>query len=258
MRRHLVPPLAGIMLLTAATASAQTEAELEQARAWFGEGVAHVANGRHREAVTSFRQVMGVRASPQVRYNLAISLFELGEFSEADEEVQVLLDDAETPESLRSDAADLRLHIEEMGGRLRIEVVGAESGFFVTLDGRELPAISLRRPLRVRTGAHELAVERGGAEVDTAEVTVEQGQLAVVTLDLTATPAEAAATVELTDPDPLEGAARRPLARDWRLWAIVGGAVVAIVAVGVIIGVTRDGGNSAFSGDFEPATIRFD
>lgn len=256
MRRHLVPPLTAIMLLSAATAVAQTEAELEQARAWFGEGVAHVANGRHREAVTSFRQVMGVRASPQVRYNLAISLFELGEYSEADEEIQVLLDEAETPEGVRGDAADLRLHIEELGGRLRIEVVGAESGFFVTLDGRELPAVSLRRPLRVRTGPHELAVERAGDEVDTAEVTVEQGQLAVVTLDLTATPAQAAATLEL-DPEPLDTEAR-PLARDWRLWAIVGGAVLAIVAVGVIIGVTRDGGDSAFSGDFEPATIRFD
>lgn len=245
------------MLLIAANAAAQTEAELDEARQWFGEGVAHVEAGRHRDAVTSFRRVMAVKPAPQVRYNLAISLFELGEFSEADEEVQVLLEDPETPENVRRDAADLRLHIEEIGGRLQIEVVGAQTGYFVTLDGRELPAISLRRPLRVRTGPHELGVEREGIEVDTAEVTVEQGQLAVVTLDLTATPAEAAATVDLEEPL-LDGEARRPLARDWRLWAIVGGAVLAVVAVGVIIGVTRDGGNPAFSGDFEPATIRFD
>ena len=245
------------MLLISASAAAQTEAELNEARQWFGEGVAHVEAGRHREAVTSFRRVLAVRASPQVRYNLAISLFELGEFSEADEEVQVLLDDPETPANVRGDAADLRLHIEEIGGRLRIEVVGAQTGFFVTLDGRELPAVSLRRPLRVRTGPHELAVEREGAEVDTAQVTVEQGQLAVVTLDLTATPAEAAATLDLEEPILEDGEARRPLARDWRVWAIVGGAVLAIVAVGVIVGVTRDGGNSAFNGDFEPTTIEF-
>ena len=78
-----------------APAAAQSDADLERAREAFAAGVEATDEGRWDDAVASFREVMEVRATPQVKYNLAVALDQTGEYVEAE---QLLRDAIESGE----------------------------------------------------------------------------------------------------------------------------------------------------------------
>ncbi len=236
-----------------------SESELEAARGQFREALAAATAGDHRTAVRLFRGVLQVRSAPPVHYNLAHSLVSLGEFAEADEQLQLVLEDAATAPALRSNAADLRLQMEREGGRLRILLEGETGGVFVTLDGRELRRTDAL--FRVRSGAHEIVLEREGTEVERREVTVATGQTAEARFEVAApvvqlSPEEAAAAMRDAHPMPAPvdvSETERRGAADWRIWAVVGGVVVVAVAVGLAVGL-RDNAEP-HSGDFSPGVI---
>src|SRR5512139_1887841 len=119
-----------LVVAVASSAGAQsptgpTAAELEQARAQFGEAVGLAEEGRWEEAVSLFRQVLVVRRAPPVVYNLAHALFELGEFAESDALLAEVVADPATPASLRTSAEQLRAQMERTGGRVTVTVSGA-------------------------------------------------------------------------------------------------------------------------------------
>ena len=209
-------------------ATAQTDQELAQARGWFAEGIEHSEAGRYEDAVASFRRVLAVKGSPPVRYNLALNLYELGLVREADENVQMLLEDPETTPDIRSSAADLRLHMEETGGRLQVEVSGATPGTYdVQLDGRRMLAGDLGRSLRVRAGDHVVVVMRGDEELGTQVFHVVAGEASVGQVEVAPSAREVAEESELEEDEAIvidEEEEERPLARKWQFWAVVGSA----------------------------------
>ena len=224
MPRHFSVPILLFALTVAGSlalpggASAQTDRELAQARGWFTEGIGYSEAGRYEEAAAAFQRVLATIDTPPVRYNLALNLYELTRIREADEHVQSILDNPETTDDVRSDAADLRLHIEEVGGRVRVEVEGVPEGLYdVELDGQHLASRDVGRNLRVRVGAHTVEVSRNGETLATESAEVTQGETAVVQIDLSVPdPAEAAATVVppvVDEPPPEEGT---PLYKRWQ------------------------------------------
>lgn len=268
MPRHFSVPimlfalsLAGSLALPA-LGSAQTDRELSEARGWFTEGIAHSEAGRYEEAVTAFRRVLATIDSPPVRYNLALNLYELSRIREADEHVQSILDSQETDAAVRSDATDLRLHIEEVGGRVRIDVVGVPEGLYdVELDGQHLASRDVGRSLRVRVGAHNIDVIRSGETVASESANVVQGETAVVSVDLSVPdPAEAAATVVppvVEEPPPEESSS--VLGR-WQFWAVTGAVIVvaaAVIASVVVLSKPTDTSDMPTVGNFEPGLITF-
>jgi len=257
----------------ASSAGAQAPAEpsaadLERARAQFGQAVALAEDGRWEEAVDLFRQVLAVRRAPPVVYNLAHALFELGEFAEADPLLQEVLGDPSTTASIREGAQQLRAQMERTGGRLTVSVAGDLEGAVVLLDFRPLPPESLGRPLLVRAGRHVVTAEREGATVARSEGSVVEGGQAGISLTV-ASSAERAAEVAATPPTPEEAAARAategageeavPLRKRWQLWVGVGAGVVA-VALAIGIGVAVAGGdqpNTPYSGNLNPPILVF-
>ncbi|MFT5353661.1 MAG: hypothetical protein ACI9KE_000861 [Polyangiales bacterium] len=268
MPRHFSVPIILLTLSLAVSlalpehAAAQTDRELAEARGWFTEGIGYSEAGRYEEAVAAFRRVLATIDSPPVRYNLALNLYELTLIREADEHVQSILDNRETDASVRSDAADLRLHIEEIGGRVRIDVIGVPEGLYdVEIDGQHLASRDVGRSLRVRVGAHNIEVMRNGGTVASETTNVTQGETAVVSVDLSVPdPAEAAATVVpsvIEEPPPEEGT---PILKSWQFWAVTGAVVVAVAAVVVgvlVLGAPEDTSNSPTVGNFEPGLITF-
>jgi hypothetical protein len=103
-----------LLALAPARGLAQSEAELSQARERFAEGVRLLNRERWAAAAERFREVMRVRATPQVKYNLGLAL------SHMEEE-----DVAQSRRLLREAAADETLDgRSRRGAERRLEQIG--------------------------------------------------------------------------------------------------------------------------------------
>jgi len=235
MRRHLL--LFSVSLLVPQLAFAQDdEASVQRARVLFGEGVQQHEERQYREAVDSFRAVLEIRASPAVRYNLALNLFELGQYPEADAQVQLILADSQSPPPIRDSAVELRQHMAERGGQVTVSTEDAPEGAEVQVDG--YPIEDPSRPVRVIHGTHQVTVVHEGEEVGSEVVRVDVGANEAVTVssDGSSGGGGSGDTGPLFDGESFQGA--EPVASDWRFWVALG--VVAVVIVGVVIGTALD------------------
>ncbi len=238
MRRHLL--LFSVSLLLPQLAFAQEdEASVQQARQLFGEGVQQHEERQYREAVDTFRAVLEIRSSPAVRYNLALNLFELGQYPEADAQVQLILADAQTPPPIRDSAVELRQHMEERGGQVTVVAEEAPEGAEIQVDG--YPIEDPSRPVRVIHGTHHVTVVHEGEEVGSEVVTVDVGANETV---MVSGDADSGTGPAIFDGGSFEGA--EPVSSDWRFWVALG--VVAVVVVGVVIGAAIDDDDSGAAG----------
>ena len=237
-----------------------TAAEVQQAREWFSEGLELSDRNSWREAVDRFRRVRRIRDTAAVRYNLAYNLKELGEFSEAEELLQLVVDDPEAGD-LVSDANRVLASIRADAGRLSIRVNGGSQNVFVTLNERELSAERLNSTIHVRPGRHAIAAERDNEEVAREVVTVGRGGSETVTLDVAPTPREVAEG-SVGNPNPhnpalpctenCEEASSSSSRRG--VWI---GVTIALLAVtgGIIFAATQIESNDPYQGNFLPGQV---
>ncbi|MCZ7684973.1 MAG: hypothetical protein M5U28_41855 [Sandaracinaceae bacterium] len=240
------------LAVAASPASAQTDEELAAARASFRRGVQLTERGRWDEAVARFREVMAVRATGAVRYNLALALAHTeGGDLEAAELLDQVLADPELDEATRGQATTLLAEVEPRLGRLTIRVRGAADDATVLLDGAPIAADRLASALRVAPRGYTLVLRRGAEDVVERSVTVEAGGAEEVTL---AAPAPVVPEVALEADEP--AAAGEDLASQWWLWTIVAGGVV-LIGTGVVIGVVvaEDGSVQPVAGNLDPGVL---
>lgn len=256
---------AGVALavsLAAPRASAQTEAQLERARAAFGEGVQLTAEERWAEAAARFREVIAVRATPQVRFNLAVALFHSGEIAEAADLLAVVVEAPELDRRTRREAQRMLDEAQPQLGRLTVRIVGDEGGVSVLLDDREVGLERIGHPISVTVGTHQIALRRGGHVVARREVSVAAGETAEVSLAPVAAAAIEPAPVEDEVVIPVAQPAGGDVTGEWWFWAAVGGG--AAIVVGVIVGVAVASSSSSDSsrpqapplqGNLQPGSI---
>jgi len=236
-----------VCLAVAGPAAAQSEAELARARAAFGAGVEASDAGRWEEAAARFRQVMEVRATGQVKYNLAVALEHTGELAEAAELLADVVDDRELGRRTRRDARRLLSTIQPRLGRLTVMVSGDDAGTRVTLDGDELAAESIGSAVTVDPGMHSVVLARGGTELDRESVSVPEGGTASVTLTAAApvpTPAEVALDAETAgDPrsDDTDDGGGGSVFGEWWFWTGVAALVIGVALIGIIASSGDDG-----------------
>jgi hypothetical protein len=112
--RSIIPLSVCAVLLSAGAARAQSEEELTQARATFAEGVELLGRSQWAEAAARFREVMAVRPTAQVKYNLGLALSHLDE--EEVRQSRRLLREASEDETLPRDLrAGARRRLDEIG-----------------------------------------------------------------------------------------------------------------------------------------------
>lgn len=234
--------------------------ELEVARRRFARGLELAQRGDFRAAAERFRQALAIREAPAVRFNLASALYETGEHVESfNQLIQVLSAEALDPE-VRRRAEVLVERLNEHVATLSV-TVGGERELRVKVDDQALPPARMGKRFAVEPGTHRVEAFREGEPVSRRELEVEAGTRALVDMRVVATPAEAAAAAPgvASTAGPVaerpDEAPRRFGVRDWRLWAVVGGSLVALAAAGVAVGLTRDSSPSAVSGDFNPAVL---
>lgn len=129
MRGH-VGGIRGAVLATAVVAAlgavaapvrAQTDEELDRARQAFAEGVEASDAGRWDEAVARFREVMEVRATPQVKYNLAVALEQTGEYVEAEDLLRDVVQAEDIDDRTRDEAETLLASVAPQAEEQRAE-----------------------------------------------------------------------------------------------------------------------------------------
>lgn len=236
-----------------------TAAEVQQAREWFTEGLELSDRNSWREAVDRFRRVRRIRDTAAVRYNLAYNLKELGEFSEAEELLQLVVDDPEAGD-LVTDANRVLTSIRSDAGTIAIRVNGDPNGVFVTLNERELTPERLATTIHVRPGRHTVAAERGDQEIARESVVVGRGGAETVTLQIAPTPAEVAQQhLETPTENPAlpctENCGNETTTSSRKgVWI---GVTIALLAVtgGIIFAATQIDSNEPFQGDFVPGQV---
>lgn len=251
-----IGPALGVALTVAlaSPALAQSDEDLERARTLFAEGVELTQEERWSEAIERFRQVLEVRATPQVKYNLALALEANGQLSEAAALLREIQDSRQLGRRARRDVQRLLRLIGPRLGQLTVRISGDEAGVRVLLDGDEVPLDRIGQPLTVDPGERRVVMQRRGREVASQSVRVEAGQSAEVTLVETRVRPEAVETALVTQEEPLPPS--RSVLEEWWFWTIIGAVVV--IAGGVTIGVvagSSSGPPNPVQGNLDPGVI---
>jgi tetratricopeptide (TPR) repeat protein len=148
------------------------EAQTAAARALFGEGVQLAHAGDHAAAADRFERALELRWAPPIAHNLAEALAQLGRYVEAIEHLRSVERSAEATDDVKATAAERRLELEPMVGRLRVTLAPDEPGLEIRVDGRALPAALRGMAFPVDPGGRVVTVHRGAQEAGRTNATV--------------------------------------------------------------------------------------
>lgn len=251
-----------------AAPSADAQAQLDQARKLFEEGLAHVEAGNWVAAEQAFRSVLALRSSPVVAYNLASALARLGRLIESAEMLRAIVRDNTVDAATRDPAQHLLNEIEPQIGSITVRVLGSTENLVLRLDERTLGAGELIQAISVDPGVHLVLAEREGKTLASQEVKVGGAAplIAEVTLDLREKPkAEVVPDLRVSEL-PREEQPRQTQHTDessvWSSpWLWSSAAAVVLVTVGVIAVVALSSGGDPeladpVTGTTDPPVIR--
>jgi hypothetical protein len=187
---------------------------------------------------------------------LASALVELGEFLEADDLIDEVLNDESAPQDLQRRVMGLRETIARRAGELSVAVSGFPTGVSVSVDGREVSSTRLAGAFPLSPGSHVVTAIRDGQEVAREEVRIRRGQSSEVTLEVAPRAVDTAEqSVEQDDSHLEETDEGGSVLGEWWFWTAVGAVVV---GTAVVLLLTVDGGvEDPVEGDFSPTFLRF-
>jgi len=220
-------------------AAAQDEDPAARARQLFSEGVELAGQHQYADAATHFRQALALRDAPAIRYNLASTLFEEHQVTEANEIVNGLLAITDLPDSVRTPTLALQQQIRASSGFVTFTLPSGVTGE-VQLD--DTPVADPRVASAVTPGSHHVVAIADGATVAEARFELGSG----VNREIALEPASAQPS----------GGAEGPLTDQWWFWAAIGGGVVVLgVIIGVAAGVADHDAHAPISGNCSPGII---
>jgi hypothetical protein len=196
VRRHRLPSLArlslsallvvGLLVAPAAVRTAAADAKKEASR-HFKLGVDLYGEGKFSEALVEFQRAYELRPHPSVLYNIAATYRELSYYSESIEFFERFLGEGKgvaKKDLIKKAQAEL----DELRARVGSIVVEAPGGVTLLLDGKEVGAAPLPRPLVVAPGDHPLEARAEDGRVVKKTVRVTAGDETRVALELPALP----------------------------------------------------------------------
>lgn len=242
--------LAGIVPAAVAAQAADAppaddEARAAQARALFSEGVSLAGEAHYAEAAERFRAALALRDAPTIRYNLASTLYEEHQFTEAHEIASALLGQPDLPESVRTPTVALEQQIASQAGFATFDM---PEGVIGEVEVDDAPVADPTVATAVAAGRHHVRAIADGRTVAHADFEIGAGVHREVEL-------------ERGDDGTGEGAAtpagpEGPLTEQWWFWAAIGGGVVVLsVVIGVAAGVADHDAHQPIAGNFTPGII---
>lgn len=226
--------------LASAQAPADDEARAAQARALFSEGVALAGESHYAEAAERFRAALALRDAPTIRYNLASTLYEEHQFTEAHDIASALLAQPDLPESVRTPTTALEQQIGSQAGFVTFDL---PEGVVGDIQVDDVPVADPTRSTAVAAGRHQVRAVADGVTVAQASFEIGAGVRREIELEPGA-------------PAPPPAGPEGPLTDQWWFWASIGGGVVVLaVVIGVAAGVADHDGHQPIAGNFSPGII---
>ncbi len=235
---------------------AQTDTDTQRARDLFSEGVELSGSGQYEQAAAKFQEAYSIVQAPNIAYNLAVALVELGHVVDASEYVQAVLDDAEAPRDVQRLATQLKGTIDARIGHLTVTLIQSRGTASILLDGSSLDDDQIGVAVPVDPGDHVVTAEQGGNVLERQQTSVSAGQSQDVMLDPTTWASGAALDAELYDEAPAEeddGGGGSILGK-WWFWTVVG---VVVIGGAIAIGVAASSTEGPLEGNTTPAVGRF-
>lgn len=235
--------LAGSVVLgaqgIAGTSHAQSQAELREARTTFQAGLALEAAGDWKGALVKFREVAGIKTTPQVLFHIGRCLEHLGRWNESVGTYRMAVDQATQAKAkdVLQQADEARKSLEARIPRIRILRGKGAMGAVVSLDGVELGGASIGTDMPVDPGAHKLTATVGGEERFSTETIVKEGGIATVTIDIEDTKAAPTPTPQ-PKPTPTEPTEVGPSSRTGYIF--LGAGATSILVGGMFVMLRND------------------
>ena len=243
---------------------ATEEARLSQARASFEEGLAFVERKEWQEAALRFQEVLLIRASNVVAYNLAFALVQLGRLVEAAELLRPIARDPAAAD-VGGTAKRLLSEVEPKVGTVTVRLSGDTTDASVFVGGHTMALDRQGTPIEVDPGSIEVRIERDGVMVASRQVEVggEQALQADVALEvpprvLNAAPLAPAAPALRPGPraavraDASRAEPSEPITSKAWFWAAGAGVVVAATATVLLVALSGGSGGSGGSSVRDP------
>jgi hypothetical protein len=231
-RRALAAGLVGVSLLAGPAAHAQqpTKAELDKARITFGEAVALAAANNCAGALVKYKEVLKVKSTAQITFNIAECEERLGKLMEALGNYRVAASQAANDKKAVTVLKEVGSRIDAIESRLpKLTINRGKGGETATieLDGTEIGQGQLGAAMPVNPGPHVIVSRVGGKEYQRETVNLAEKETKVfdIKLDL---PAPKVEKVEETKPD--EPPPPPPKSR------VPGIAVTVVGVAGVVVG----------------------
>jgi prefoldin subunit 5 len=192
--------LAVICLLTCALAGpALGDANMEEAKRHFSQGVALYNDGNFNAALAEFEAAYKIKQSPAVLYNIGLTHKSLFHYNEAIESLQqYLAADKKMPKERQKEVQQLVSEMRALLAEVTLNII--PDGAQVKLDDRTIGQ-SPMKPYLIAAGNHTLEVLAEGYQPQKKEILVSAGQALTINLKLTAIPKSGKAHITASQPN---------------------------------------------------------
>lgn len=220
----------------------QSNQQVALARALFEEGVALGDKGDWAGAADRFGRAYALKPTAGIAFNWASALSAVGKLTQASELLEGVSRDPKAAPDLKAESDKKLAEIAPRRPRLTVHVdASIAERATVQVDGNDWPRAVWDVSAPVDPGQHVAAAYDGERELARAELSLsegESGELALGAPAVAKASAEDATTAVAHEKASNARSERKPLYKNWILWASVG----AVVAGGVIVAVvaTRD------------------
>jgi hypothetical protein len=187
-----------LALLVTATAFGQSDPTKKRAQALQVEGLGLLQKGDSRAALEKFDEAFRLVPSPKILFNRGKAHRALGEDVAALADFERFLDEA--PYAPKESRVEAERAVQALRPKLAyLEIQVDDVGVTISVDGREIGAAPLSRPVVVAPGTHEVRVAKSGMNDDVRSVSPIAGQKLRVVVKLTVAVASAPARVAPTE-----------------------------------------------------------
>lgn len=228
------------------------------ARALFEEGVAHADRSDWVGAADRFSRAYSLKPTSGIAFNWASVLIEAGHLLHAQELLLGVSRDSAADTQLRADSATMLDALTRRIAHLKVHVKDAgDARTTLEIDDHVWPRAAWDIASPIDPGAHTLVLKTGARESARVELTLRDGEARELLLESEQTAAPLVA-LPVSSSQPTDTSPKKPLYKNWMLWAGVGAVVVGGVILTAVLAKGKDSKDeSPVTGNATPGVLRW-